>query len=110
MDVGTNGCRNVYRRSIDLCARARALSGREVPDFDHDCGKNLYTTWEEFAARISSIWDLRSQACDLDRTSFFFSSGLSDAGVVMAMMMMMMMGFASSFMIRIRCSSSWVAL
>ncbi len=68
IDVATDGCRNGYRRAIDLCAR----SGREVPDFDHDCGKNLYTTWEEFAARISSIWDLRSQACDLDRTSFFF--------------------------------------
>lgn len=61
---------DIVDRSI--FARAHARSGGQVPDFDHDCGKNLYTTWEEFAARISSIGDLRSQACDLDRTSFFF--------------------------------------
>ncbi len=72
MDVATDGCRNGYRRSVYRSSRARARSGREVPDFVHDCGKNLYTTWEEFAARISSIWDLRSQACDLVRTSVFF--------------------------------------
>ncbi len=39
MDVATDGCRNGYRRSIDLCARARALGKERFPTLITTAGR-----------------------------------------------------------------------